>query len=200
VLVQNPAIILGGVENINISSSPLPKVLVRFKAGQVASGLTHLEETWKKIAGAEQFNFTFVDEALNQQYQSDQNLGRIVGIATLLAALIGSLGLYALASLAMMSRVKEISIRKVMGATERSLMSLLTKDYVLLVLASLVLSVPLTLLAVRDWLATFQYRISPGIGVFALAGGLSLAVAMVTIAWQTWRTASAQPAETLKHE
>ncbi|MBL7849308.1 MAG: ABC transporter permease [Cyclobacteriaceae bacterium] len=200
VMVQDPSIIMAGVQNISIDASPVPKLMVRLKAGQIAGGIARLEETWKKMNGEEEFVFSFVDEALNRQYRSDQNLGRIVTIATVLAVIIGSLGLYALASLAMQSRVKEIGIRKVMGATERSLLGLLSKDYVLLVLISVVLSIPLTLLAMRDWLSSFEYRITLGWGVFALAGGISLAIALVTISWQTLRTASAQPADTLKYE
>lgn len=200
VMVRDASIIMSGVQNISIDASPVPKLLVRLKAGQVAGGVARLEETWKKMNGEEEFVFSFVDEVLNRQYRSDQNLGRIVSIATVLAVLIGSLGLYALASLAMQSRVKEIGIRKVMGASEGSLMGLLSKDYVVLVLASLVLSVPLTVLAMKDWLSGFEYRITLGWGVFALAGGISLCIALVTIAWQTMRTASAQPADTLKCE
>jgi ABC-type antimicrobial peptide transport system permease subunit len=100
----------------------------------------------------------------------------------------------------MQSRVKEISIRKVMGATEQSLLALLSKDYVFLVVISVVLSIPLTIMAMRDWLSTFEYRITLGWGVFALAGGISLLIALATISWQTLKTASAEPAETLKYE
>jgi len=200
VMVQDASIILPGVQNISIDASPVPKLLIRLKAGQVAAGIPRLQEAWKLINGTEEFVFSFVDEALNKQYRSDQNLGRIVGIATVLAMIIGSLGLYALASLAMQSRIKEISIRKVMGATEGSLLGLLSKDYVLLVVVSLLLSIPLTLMAMRDWLASFEYRVAMGWEIFALAGGISLAVALITISWQTLKTAAAQPAETLKHE
>lgn len=200
VMVQDPSIIMSGVQNISIDASPVPKLLVRLKAGQTAAGITRLEETWKKMNGEEEFVFSFVDEVLNRQYRSDQNLGRIVSIATILAVIIGSLGLYALASLAMQSRVKEIGIRKVMGATERSLLGLLSRDYVTLVVMSLVFSIPITVFAMKDWLAGFEYRITLGWGVFALAGGISLAIALVTISWQTLRTAAAQPAETLKYE
>lgn len=200
VMVQDASIIMAGIQNISIDASPVPKLLVRLKAGQVAGGITRLEETWKKMNGEEEFVFSFVDEVLNRQYRSDQNLGRIVSIATVLAVIIGSLGLYALASLAMQSRVKEIGIRKVMGATERSLLGLLSRDYVMLVVMSLVLSIPITVFAMKDWLAGFEYRITLGWGVFALAGGISLAIALVTISWQTLRTASAQPADTLKYE
>ncbi len=200
VMVRDASIIMSGVQNINIDASPVPKLLVRLKAGQVAGGIKRLEETWKKMNGEEEFVFSFVDEVLNRQYRSDQNLGRIVSIATLLAVIIGSLGLYALAALAMQSRVKEIGIRKVMGASEGSLLGLLSKDYVAMVMISLVLSVPLTLYAMKDWLSSFEYRITLGWEVFATAGVISMGIALVTIAWQTLRTASAQPADTLKHE
>lgn len=200
VMVEDPSIVLSGMENINIDNSPTPKLMVRIKAGQLAGGIERMEAAWKKIVGSEEFKFAFVDESLNRQYRSDQNLGRIVTLASVLAILIGSLGLYALASLAMQSRVKEISIRKVMGATEQSLLALLSKDYVLLVIISLFLSIPLTVFAMRDWLSTFEYRITLGWGVFAMAGGISLFIALATISWQTLKTAAAEPAETLKYE
>jgi len=114
--------------------------------------------------------------------------------------LIGSLGLYALASLAMQNRTKEISIRKVMGATEQSLLVLLSRDYVLMILISLVLSVPVTWYLMTSWLQNFQYRIEVGWQVFALAGGLSMVVAMLTISYQALKTAWTRPAETLKYE
>ncbi len=200
VMVEDADIIRAGTENINIDASPVPKLLIRIKAGQTADGIAKVEAAWKKINGTEEFAFSFVDEALNRQYRSDQNLGRIVNLATILAMVIGSLGLYALASLAMQSRVKEISIRKVMGATEGSLLGLLSRDYVVLVLVSLLLSVPLTVIAMRDWLSTFEYRINLGWTVFLMAGGISMTVALITISWQTLKTAASQPAETLKYE
>jgi len=200
VLVEDPSIILAGVQNISIEASPIPKMMVRLKAGQTASGITRLEEAWKKINGTEEFVFSFVDEALNKQYRKDQNLGRIVNIATILAAIIGGLGLYALASLAMQSRRKEISIRKVFGATEQTLLGILSRDYMLLVIISLALSIPLTLFAMRDWLSTFEYRITIGWGIFALAGSIAAAIAMLSIGYHTLKTASTDPAKTLRYD
>lgn len=200
VIVQDPTIAQSGSENISIDASPVPKLMVRIKAGKTAEGVARMEAAWKKIVGEQEFSFAFVDETLNQQYRSDQNLGRIVSLASVLAILIGSLGLYALASLAMQARIKEISIRKVMGATEQSLLRLLSSDYVVLVLISLVLSIPLTILAMRDWLSTFEYRIPLGWSVFAMAGGISLTIALLTISWQTLKTAASEPAKTLKYE
>jgi putative ABC transport system permease protein len=200
VIVQDPVIILGGVENISIDNSPVPKLLVRLRADNMPGTIDEIKTTWDRLTGGEEFAFNFVDETLNAVYASDQNLGKIVSIATLLAMAIGSLGLYALASLAMQNRTKEISIRKVMGATEQSLLVLLSKDYVLLIGISLLLSVPITWYMMSAWLQSFQYRIDVSWKVFALAGGLSLIVALVTISYQAIKTAWTRPAETLKYE
>jgi putative ABC transport system permease protein len=200
VIVQNPVIALSGSENINVGNTPVPKIFVRLEAGQTKLGIDHLREVWDKITGGEEFSFSFVDQALAEQYRNDQNLGRIVGVATILAIIIGSLGLYGLASLAMQNRVKEISIRKVMGATEQSLLLLLSRDYVMLVLACLAISIPATLYTMRAWLSSFEYRVDVGWGVFAIAGGISLIIAMATIGYQTLKTAWTQPAQSLKYE
>ncbi|HZY81319.1 MAG TPA: ABC transporter permease [Cyclobacteriaceae bacterium] len=200
VMVQNPEILTKGTENVNVSSRPVPKVIARLKAGETAAGLAELKKAWETIIGPEEFTFTFVDEALAAQYESDRNLGKIVSIATVLAILIGSLGLYGLASLAMQSRTKEITIRKVLGATEGSLLVLLSREYVILIGICLLISVPLTLYMMQGWLSTFEYRINVGWFVFLISGGISLVIALLTIGHQTMKTASTQPAQTLKYE
>ncbi len=199
-LVQNPVIILAGSENINFENNPMPKLFVRLAPDNMQATLDQVKTVWDNLTGAEEFDFTFVDQALNAQYQSDQNLGKIVSLATLLAVIIGSLGLYALASLAMQNRTKEISIRKVMGATEQSLLVLLSRDYVMMIFVSLALSVPITWYLMTNWLQNFQYRIEVGWQVFALAGGISLLVALLTISYQALKTAWTRPADTLKYE
>jgi putative ABC transport system permease protein len=199
-MVMDPGIILSGVQNINIESSPLPKLIVRLQPGNMKSTINQIEKIWKKITEGEEFTFAFVDQALAAQYQSDQNLGRIVRITTLLAMFIGNLGLYALASLAMQNRTKEISIRKIMGATEQSLLLLLTKDYVLLISLSIILSVPITWYTMNTWLQSFEYRVFIGWQVFAGAAVISLLITLMTISYQAIKTAWTQPADTLKHE
>lgn len=199
-MVMDPNIILSGTENINIDNSPMPKLIVKLKPGNMSATLDQIKGVWDKLTGGEEFAFAFVDETLNAQYRADQNLGKIVSLATLLAIVIGSLGLYGLASLAMQNRVKEISIRKVLGASEQSLLMLLSREYVYLISICLALSVPITLYLMQKWLASFEYRITVGAGVFLWAGGISLVIAMLTISYQTIRTAWTQPAETLKYE
>lgn len=200
VLVMDPAIILQGVENININNSPLPKLLIRLKPGNMAVTIDQVKEVWNKLTGGEEFAFTFVDQALAAQYASDQNLGKIIRIATFLAILIGSLGLYGLASLAMQNRTKEIGIRKVMGATDKSLLLLLSKDYIYMVIISSIVSIPITWYLMRDWLAGFEYRVSIGADVFIFASGIALVITVLTIGYQAVKTSGTQPAETLKYE
>jgi putative ABC transport system permease protein len=199
-LVEDATIALSGSENINFDNSPLPKLMLRIRPGNISTTMDQVKETWNQLTGGAEFSFTFVDQAIASQYRNDQNLGRIVSVATMLAILIGSLGLYGLASLSMQNRLKEVSIRKVLGATERSLLVLLSKEYVYLVAICLALSVPVTVYLMKGWLSSFEYRVDIGPGVFLIAGGISLAIAFFTISYQTLRTAWTQPAKTLKYE
>jgi putative ABC transport system permease protein len=200
VLAMSGEVFAGGIENIGIQSSPIPKLLIRLQVGNMANTISLIERSWERLTGGEEFQFSFMDEALATQYRNDQNLGKIVRIATLLAILIGSLGLYGLASLAMQARIKEISIRKVMGATERSILFLLSKEYMVMIVISLILSVPITLYFMSEWLSGFQYSISITPTTFLLAGIVSLMIALVAIGYQTLRASWTQPAETLKYE
>ena len=200
VLTMDATIPLSGSENINIDNTPIPKLMIRLKPGNMSATMDQIAGIWERLTGGEEFAFTFVDQALAEQYRNDQNLGKIVSIATLLAMIIGSLGLYALASVAMQNRTKEISIRKVMGATEQSLLVLLSKDYVYMIGISLVVSVPVTWYLMRNWLQSFEYRVPISWQVFAWAGALSLGIALATISYQAIKTAWTRPAETLKYE
>lgn len=200
VMVMDAMIPFSGSENINIGNTPVPKLMIRFRPGNLSASVEQVKNSWDKLTDGEEFVFAFVDQALAEQYRNDLNLGKIVSIATLLAMIIGSLGLFALASLAMQNRTKEISIRKVMGATEQSLLMLLSRDYVYLIGISLLLSVPFTWYLMNNWLQSFEYRVAVSWEVFVLAGSLSLMIALLTISYQTFKTAWTKPAETLKYE
>jgi len=200
VIVMDVQVIAAGIENISIDDNPTPKLMVRLQPGNMNSTIDEVKGVWDKLTNGEEFAFTFVDDAMAAQYRTDQNLGKIISIATILAMLIGGLGLYALASLAMQNRTKEISIRKVMGASEQSLLTLLSKDYLYLVGISLLISVPVTFFIMTNWLQSFEYKVSISWQVFVFAGGVSLMVAILTISYQAIKTAWSQPAKTLKYE
>jgi putative ABC transport system permease protein len=200
VMAMDPAIVLSGLENINVENNPIPKLFVRLRPGNASVTLAGIESVWEKLTGGAEFSFHFVDERLAGQYRNDQNLEKIVSSATLLAMLIGSLGLYGLVSLAMQNRTKEISIRKVLGATQKSLFILLSRDYFVLIGVSLILSIPITYYLMTNWLSTFEYKVQIMPGIFMAAGGISVITALITISYEVFVTASKKPAETLKYE
>ena len=200
VLAMDPLVVFSGIENINISNSPIPKLIIRLRSGNAPSTIEEIKKVWDKLTDGEEFAFSFVDQALDAQYRNDKNLGKIVSIATGLAIIIAGLGLYGLASLAMKNRMKEISIRKALGATSQSLLLLLSKDYFYLIMVSLLLSVPVTWYVMSGWLSSFEYRVSIEIREFCIAGVISLVIAMVAIGYQAIEAAWSPPAETLKYE
>ncbi|MGI9543551.1 MAG: ABC transporter permease [Cyclobacteriaceae bacterium] len=200
VMVLDPMIIFNGMENIDISTSAVPKLLVRLKAENLGNVVSQIKEVWDKITGGEEFLLTFVDQTLAAQYRSDQNLGRIVNIATILAIVLGSLGLYALASLAMQNRTKEIGIRRVLGATERTLLIYLSKDYALLVMASSLISIPITWYLMQTWLANFAHRVNITIEIFLIAGAIALMIALFAISYHIIKTVFRNPVRALRYE
>lgn len=199
-MVMNPGIIFPGIENVGIGSNPFPKVFVRLEANKLQAGIASLQAVWNKVTKGEEFQYDFIDQTLATQYSSEQNLSKIVSIASLLAMVIGCMGLFALASLNMENRTKEVSIRKVLGASQGLILTMLSKEYIFLIIISLAISIPLTLYVIDQWLASFAYRIDVGIGVFALTGGLTLIIAIITISYNAVKVSLKQPAETLKYE
>ncbi len=200
VMVINPMLVLSGVENIGIGTNPLPKLFVRLRAGEISQGLATLENTWHSIMQGEEFEYEFVDQVLATQYQQEQNLSEIVTIASALAMMIGCMGLFALASLGIEKRTREVSIRKVLGASQRALMLLLSKEYISLVLVALAVSIPITIYTVSTWLETFAYRIEVGLETFLYTGLITLIIALLTISYHVIRTTRKQPADILKYE
>ncbi|MTI19572.1 FtsX-like permease family protein, partial [Fulvivirga sp. RKSG066] len=200
VMVMDPMVLASGIENIGIGSNPLPKLMVRADGNHIPDVIEKVESVWTKINPDEEFQYTFVDQTLASQYRQEQNLGTVVSIATGLAILIGCMGLFALASLNMQNRTKEISIRKVLGASERKLLLLLSKEYLQLIGISLLVSIPITVYIINDWLSSFAYRISVGVTTFIFTAGLIVIIACLTIAYHALKTARQQPAETLKCE
>jgi putative ABC transport system permease protein len=199
-MAMDVKILLSGMENISIDNSPVPKLFARLEAGKISNALQVVESAWKKLNGDEPFEFSFVDENIAAQYRADQNLSKIIGIATGLSIFIGGLGLYALASLAIQSRVKEISIRKVLGATLQSILVLLSREFVFLISLNILISVPLTLYFMKGWLESFEYRAGISWTIFLAAALIALSIGILTISFEAVRVALSRPAEKLKNE
>ena len=175
-------------------------VLAHIQPGQTREALASLSSTWAEIAPGLPFDYTFLDDDLAAFYENEARWAKIVQYATLFALLVACLGLFGLASLAVAQRTKEIGIRKVLGASVVSIGALLSKGFAMLVGVSVLISAPLAYLAGQRWLEGFAYRIDLGPGVFLLAGGLALFVALFAVSVQALRAASADPINALRSD
>ena len=175
-------------------------LLVRIAPGDVPATLDALRAAWTQIAPTVPFDYSFLDDDLNAQYQDDERWSRILGYASAFAILIACLGLFGLVALTVAARTKEIGIRKVMGASVPGLAVLLSKDFARLVVGALVVAAPVAYVAMERWLATFAFRIDLSWQVFLLAGLAALGIALLTVSYQSIRAALANPVESLRYE
>ena len=156
--------------------------------------------SWEKAFGSKTFDFFFLDDFYNEQYRADVKFGSIFGLFAMLAIIVACLGLFGLASFITSMRSKEVGVRKVLGASLQSLWMLLTSDFMKLVAASVLVSVPISYWIMQNWLESFANRISLGLGVFLFPALLLIAIAVATVSYHTYRTALMNPAKTLHDE
>ena len=174
---------------------------VRIKSDDIVETLKYLETGWKEIAPVgEPFYFTFLQEDIENYYRDLLNWSKIVGYATILAVFIACLGAFGLTALAVTRRTKEIGIRKIMGASILNIVSLLSREFVILVIVASLCAWPLTYLIMIWWLQSFAYRIGLTAGVFALGGLLTLLVVIGTVSLQAVKAAKMNPVEALRYE
>jgi len=205
--------IIGVVQNFNFSSlrdvvTPLMlkleksdwNVSVRIDDANKKSILSQIESKWKTMAPDKAFSYTFMDEDFDRLYTTEQRTGQIFISFAILAILIASLGLFGLITFAAEQRVKEIGIRKVLGASVSGIASMLTKDFLNLVLISSLIAFPLAWWAMNKWLLDFAYRTSISWWIFLVAGMLALLIALLTISFQAVKAGLANPAKSLKTE
>ncbi|MEO1010288.1 MAG: ABC transporter permease [Bacteroidota bacterium] len=184
---------------------PMGNLLVKLRKGSlsvagVTQALEQLEKSWYQMFPRSTFNYTFLDERFQLQYTEDKKFTTAFQIFTILAICIAALGLFGLTSYTVVQRKKEIGIRKVNGATIGQILSLLNRDFVKWVGLAFVAAIPISWYAMDQWLAGFVYRTSMSWWIFALAGVTALAIALITVSWQSFQAAMANPVEALKDE
>lgn len=192
--------IFSASSDVSYSASPRPRVSVRLRGGNLEENIATLRTAWKSVAGDEDFEYTFLDEALSAAYQQEQRLGNIVQYASVLSIFIACLGLFGLATLVVVKRTKEIGIRKVMGANVAHIVSLLSKEFVWLVLIASLIAFPVAWWALSKWLEDFQFRIAIPLWVFLLSLLLTLIIAILTVSAQTIKAALSNPVKNLRTE
>jgi putative ABC transport system permease protein len=173
---------------------------VKIEASDPQKTIAAIEKIWNKHFQADPFTYFFLDDSYNQQYKSDMLFGKVFGIFAFLAILVASFGLLGLSAYNVLQRTKEIGIRKVLGASGRSILVLLSKDFVKLIVIALLLAIPAGWYVMHEWLQDFAYRIDISWWVFAIAGALALLIAIVTISLQALKAVTDSPVKSLRTE
>ena len=159
-----------------------------------------IKSSWDRYFPNDPFTYFFLDESFEQQYKADTRFGETFGLFASLAILIACFGLLGLSAYNVLQRTREIGIRKVLGASEQSLVFLLSREFLYLVLIALVIAVPVSWTVMHSWLADFAYRISIEWWVFVLGGMLALLIALATVGFQALRAATSNPIKSLHTE
>ena len=194
-----------GVSPFMIFHNPNPGNYYSFMTVSVNSGdyksLLHKMETiWQKNLPGVPFAYVFLDQEVQKQYEAEISLSNIINSFTIMAILISCLGLFGLAAFSAEQRQKEIGIRKVLGASVAGLAGLLSKEFVKLVGIAFILATPLSWWAMHKWLEAFAYKVPINWWMFAIAGALSIAIALFTVSFQAIKAALANPVKSLKTE
>ena len=207
--------VIGVVEDFNYKSlhtkvEPLalrfaPVGALRYLSLQISpedmtETIAGLEQQWRQIVPHRPFLYSFLDDSFNQQYQADIQFGKIFSVFAGLAISIACLGLFGLTTYTTEQKTKEIGIRKVLGASVVSIVSLLSKDYVKLFLIAIAIATPASWYIMNDWLNGFAYKVEMGPEVFMAAALICLLIALITISWQSVKAALQNPVESLKNE
>ena len=173
---------------------------LKMSSSDMHQSIASLEKIWNKYFPADPFNYFFLDESYNGQYKADIRFGQVFGLFASLAIIIACFGLLGLSAYNVLQRTKEIGIRKVLGASVQSLLVLLSKEFLILVLMSLFVAIPLSWWVMSNWLQDFAYRINISWWVFALAGFIAILIAMLTTGLQALKASIANPANSLRSE
>jgi len=159
-----------------------------------------INEGWKQVYSDEKSDYSFFDQSIASLYAIEQKTSQLMNTAMTVAILISCMGLFGLAAFTAKQRVKEIGIRKVLGATAGSITLLLTKDFLRLVIISIVIASPVAYYFMHKWLQGFAYRVNINIWMFIFAGFAAIAMAAITVSFQSIKAALTNPVKSLKAE
>ena len=207
--------IIGVIENYNFQSlnqgiepvylqiskrQPLNYILVKITNRNIPETMKLLEETWKKIQPHKPFTCRFVEDEINSAYARYNRWNRIVNFTTVFAFLITSIGIFCLSNLSVSKRIKEIGIRKVLGASFIQIYKLLIKNMILILIISNLISLPVAWFFTKNWLQNFAYRIDIGFPVFVLSGLISLLIVFLNVSYHSVKVTFTNPTDSLRNE
>jgi len=185
---------------ILITSPYYNRLSIKIDGHSVQASIANIKETWEKYLPNTPFDFTFLDEKFDQLYRSEQQQGTLFTIFACIAIFIACLGLFGLSAFTITQRVKEIGVRKVLGASIPQIVTELSKDFLILVVIAAAFAIPVALYAMNKWLDGFASRISMSWWILAAAGIIALIIAFATISFQSIKAALANPVKSLRSE
>ncbi len=168
--------------------------------GDIVGAVEYLETLWLNMDLERPLTYSFLDEDVYTLYQAEERFSRIFTIFSALALVIGGLGVYGLASFVAVQRTKEIGIRKVLGASVTTIVTMLSRDFIKLIIIALLIAVPIGYYAMQTWLQDFAYRTDISFGVFVVAGASTLIITLLTVSFQAIKAAIANPVDSLRNE
>ena len=175
-------------------------VMVRIAPKNMAVGVVAVENIWKKHLPNIPIEYKFLDDTFDELYKEDRKSASLILVFALIAVCLSALGLFGLAAFTAEQRTKEIGIRKVLGATVTNIITLLSKDFIALVIVAVIVATPLAWWAMSIWLQNFAYRINIMWWMFAITGVLALLIALLTVSFQAVKAAVANPVKSLRTE
>ena len=175
-------------------------ITVRINNDNISQHLSYIKSIVKDFDPLVELDYTFYDDRIENMYQKEERQAEAIRFYAIIAILISCLGLYGMVEFASKKRIKEIGVRKVNGAKTREIIYQLNKDFTIWVVIAFILACPLALYVMNKWLENFAYKTPMSWWIFALAGISVLFIALITVSWQSWRTASKNPVEALRYE
>ncbi|MEO8852531.1 MAG: FtsX-like permease family protein, partial [Ginsengibacter sp.] len=208
-----PYHVVGVVKDFNFSSmhqkvGPLiiqlgdneGSIALRIDTKNIPSIIDKVQSEWKSMVPGQPFSYSFMDADFNKTYNAEQRTGKLFITFAIFAIFIGCLGLFGLVTYAAEQRIKEIGVRKVLGASVSSIVMMLSKDFAKLVIIASLIAFPVAWLAMNKWLQSFAYRIDIEWWVFVIAGVIAILIALITVSFQAIKAAIANPVENLRSE
>ncbi|RLD88912.1 MAG: hypothetical protein DRJ29_16910, partial [Bacteroidetes bacterium] len=183
-----------------LPSGMLQHMVVRLAPEEPQKALNFMEEKWNEVLPQYPFEYNYVEDVIDDMYRTEERMASLLKIFMVVAMVIASLGLFALASFTAQRRIKEIGIRKSMGAQEGQITWMMIRDFSLYILISLVIALPAVWFIARWWLSEFSFRIDLGPGLFLITALVTTAVAILTVMYHAFRTARTNPVLALRYE
>jgi putative ABC transport system permease protein len=188
------------IDPLIMLNNPYGGLIIKTNAKNMAGLIASIGDKWKAFDTGEPFSYALLNELYNETYLAEQKMGTILKIFTTLTIFVACMGLFGLVTFTAEQRVKEIGIRKVLGANVTQIVSLLSKDLIVLVIISFIIAFPLGFYLMNKWLQDFAYSISIQWWMFAMAGLTTVLIALLTMSLKTMKSAMANPVESLRSE